>query len=340
MMQLQKIFILIVGVLLLNTKAILAQDHLYSQFYNAPNYLNPALNGQFEGDLRFNLIYRSQWTNVPGPLNYYTFSVDYQVPRFGGGIGLMVSQSAEGIAYFKKTNISAIYSYSAIFDNGALSFGLQAGLTNRKIDFERLVFSDQIDPVSGIIPGSTTSASALPYNNRSFFDTGFGINLVWGDFMVGGSMQHLNKPDQSFTGTRAPLAPRYNGHISYRIVTNSYADDEPAIIPSVVVFQQGTVRSYSAGMQYKTRNINLGLWYRGDGNQHDALVVSLIMDLFPRRDTYDKLRFGLSHDATLSKLSWGKTAGTTEGALNYEITFPNSTRPYDENSGKRCYDFY
>jgi len=86
-----------------------AQDHLYTQFYNAPNYLNPALNGQFNGDLRFNMIYRSQWTNLPGPLNYYTFSVDYQVPRFGGGFGLMVTKSAEGIAYYNKTNISGIY---------------------------------------------------------------------------------------------------------------------------------------------------------------------------------------------------------------------------------------
>ena len=29
-----------------------AQDNIYSQFFNAPIYLNPALTGQFEGDLR------------------------------------------------------------------------------------------------------------------------------------------------------------------------------------------------------------------------------------------------------------------------------------------------
>lgn len=327
-------------IVLLLVKPVYAQDHVYSQFFNAPNYLNPALNGQFNGDLRFNMIYRSQWTNLPDPLNYYTFAVDYQVPRFGGGFGLMATQSSEGIAYFKKTNISGIYSYSVIFDSGALSFGLQAGLTNRSIDFEKLVFSDQIDPETGIIPGSTSSASSLPYNRRSFFDAGAGINLVKGDLMIGFAVQHLNKPDQSFTGTKATLAPRYNGHLSYKILTNTYIDDAPAIIPSVVYFQQGTVKSYSGGLQFKTRNVNLGVWYRGDGDQHDAVVFSLILDLFPRRDTYDKLRIGMSHDATLSKISWGKTAGTTEGALNYEITFPRSYRPSNENSGKRCYDFY
>lgn len=331
---------LFLGLMCLTVSQLSAQDHLYSQFYNAPNYLNPALNGQFQGDLRMNLIYRSQYTNLQGPLNYYTFSIDYQVPRFGGGFGLMVTNSSESIAYYRKTNISGIYSYSAQFENGALSFGLQAGATNRRIDQERLVYSDQIDPVTGIIPGSASSASGLPYNNRWFFDSGFGVNLVLGNFMLGGAMQHLNKPNQSFTNTRDYLATRYNGHVSYRIVTNRYADDEPALIPSVVYFQQGKVQQISAGMQYKTRNINLGVWYRGSGMEQDAVVVSLILDLFPRRDTYDKLRLGLSHDATLSKLSWGKTGGTSEGALNYEIYFPNSNRPLNEGNGKRCYDFY
>ena len=319
-----------------------AQDHLYTQFYNAPNYLNPALNGQFNGDLRFNMIYRSQWTNLPGPLNYYTFSVDYQVPRFGGGFGLMVTKSSEGIAYYNKTNISGIYSYSVQFDNGALSFGLQAGLTNRKIDFEKLLFSDQLDPVTGIIPGSMSSASALPFNGRSFFDTGAGINLVKGNLMLGFSAQHINKPDQSLTGSKFALEPRYNAHFSYSITTNSYADEPPQLIPSVVYFQQGTVKEYSAGLQFKTRNVNLGFWYKGSGVQHDAVAFTLILDLFPRRDTYDKLRVGVSHDATTSKLSWGKTAGTTEAAVNYEIIFPNSSKSYfnNQNIGKRCYDFY
>src|ERR1700712_3953823 len=81
---------------------VLAQDHIYSQFYNAPNYLNPALNGQFDGDLRMNLIYRNQWSQIPGSLTYYTFSLDYQIPKFGGGVGLMITKSSEGTAYLNK----------------------------------------------------------------------------------------------------------------------------------------------------------------------------------------------------------------------------------------------
>lgn len=72
-----------------------AQDHIYSQFYNAPQYLNPALVGQFNGDFRINCIYRSQWTKISGPLNYYTVAADFNVSQFGGGFGLMATKSSE-----------------------------------------------------------------------------------------------------------------------------------------------------------------------------------------------------------------------------------------------------
>src|ERR1700733_1793510 len=83
-----------------------AQDHMYSQFFNSPLYLNPALTGQFQGDLRMNLIYRNQWTAVPGTLSYTSASIDLNIPQFGGGIGLLVTHSSEGTAYLNKTNIA------------------------------------------------------------------------------------------------------------------------------------------------------------------------------------------------------------------------------------------
>lgn len=111
-----------------------AQDHQYSQFFNAPVYLNPALNGQFEGDLRMNLIYRNQWTSLPGSPRYFTASIDYNIPQFGGGIGLMFTHGTEGASYLTKDNISGIYSYSVGSEGFVLSFGLQAGVTSRSIN--------------------------------------------------------------------------------------------------------------------------------------------------------------------------------------------------------------
>lgn len=321
-----------------------AQDHIYSQFFNSPLYLNPALNGQFEGDLRMNLIYRNQWSAV-GNLSYLTATVDFNIPKFGGGLGLMFTRSSEGTAYLNKNSVSGIYSYSVGSDDFVLSFGLQAGATNRKVDWSKLIFSDQIDSRLGYIPGSVSSAEPPAYNNKFYFDAGAGINLVYNNLMVGASLQHLNSPDESFTGTPSKLPVRSIAHASYRISLNPYDDYDdggPYLIPSVVYYNQGKTSSMSAGFQFKRRNINAGMWYRTNGaGGPDAVVVSLIFDLFINRDGNEKFRMGLSHDATTSRLNYTNTSGTTEGSLSYETSFPNSGNGYQKFEGnRRCYDFY
>jgi type IX secretion system PorP/SprF family membrane protein len=322
-----------------------AQDHLYSQFFNAPIYLNPALTGQFEGDLRMNLIYRNQWTSLPGNLVYTTASIDYKIPKFGGGIGLMFTRGAEGYAYLTKNNIAGTYSYSVGSEDFVLSFGLQAGITDRSIDFSKLVFDDQIDPSTGIIPGAVSAADALPFNNKFYFDSGAGVNLSTGDFNVGVALQHINQPNESFTGTPAKLPMRFTGHLSYRWDLNKddnlYDYEKSYIIPSVVYNQQSAAQALNAGLQYKRKSVNVGLWYRSAGfSGPNAIVLSFIFDLYINTDSGEKLRFGVSHDVPVSGLTYGNTAGTTEGSIGYETTLPNHEDDHKFEGARRCYDFY
>ncbi|MFA6085305.1 PorP/SprF family type IX secretion system membrane protein [Mucilaginibacter sp.] len=323
-----------------------AQDHMYSQFFNSPIYLNPALTGQFQGDLRMNLIYRNQYTSVPGSLNYISGSIDYNVPQFGGGLGLLFTRSAEGTAYLNKNNISGTYSYSVGSDAFVLSFGLQAGVTNRSIDYGKLVFSDQIDPRLGYIPGSVSAAEPPLYNNKFYFDSGAGINLTAGNFNLGGAAQHLNRPNESFTGTPSKLPIRGTLHASYRINLtwddNLDDEDKPYVIPSVVVYRQSKSQSVSMGMQYKRRSINAGLWYRSGGPAGpSSFVVSLIFDLFINKEGGEKVRFGVSHDVPAGGLNYTNSSGTTEGSIGYETTLPSRTNIEHKFIGaRRCYDFY
>ncbi|WP_345952436.1 PorP/SprF family type IX secretion system membrane protein [Mucilaginibacter sp. PAMB04168] len=336
----------ILSVMMLLTAAVTkAQDHQYSQFFNSPVYLNPALNGQFEGDLRVNMIYRNQWSSLPGALSYLTASVDLNIPKFGGGVGLMFTRANEGTAYYLRNNLAGIYSYSVGSDDFVLSFGLQAGIGNRTIDRSKLVFGDQIDPRLGYIPGSQSAADLGQLNNKFYFDAGAGINLVMGNFMAGGALQHINRPDQSFTGASAKLPMRATGHLSYRWDLNPYdnydEDEKSYVIPSVVMYKQASSTSLSAGMQYKRRSVNAGLWYRSGGQTGpSSFVVSFIFDLFINKDGGEKMRFGISHDAPTSKLNYSNTSGTTEGSLGYETTLPSRTGSPKFMGSTRCYDFY
>ena len=323
-----------------------AQDHMYSQFFNSPVYLNPALNGQFDGDLRMNLIYRNQYSSLPGNLTYLSASIDYNVPQFGGGIGLLVTRSSEGSAYLTKNNFAGIYSYSVGSEDYVLSFGLQAGVTNRSVDFSKLVFGDQIDPSLGYIPGSVTGADKPDFNNKFYFDAGAGINLTLKNFNIGGAAQHLNRPNESFTGTPYVLPVRATMHASFRYNLtrddNLDDDDKSYIIPSVVFYKQAQAQSISAGMQYKRRSVNAGLWYRSGGaGGPSAIVVSFIFDLFINREGREKLRFGVSHDVPAGGLNYGNTSGTTEGSIGYETTLPSRSGGEHKFLGaSRCYDFY
>ena len=316
-----------------------AQDHIYSQFFNAPVYLNPALNGEFNGSFRMNMIYRNQWSSISGDLNYMSASMDYQLPNFGGAVGLIVNSSSEGTAYLKKNNIAGIYSYSVGTDGFTASFGLQAGITNRKLDFSKLVFSDQLDPRLGFEGGASMAES--PYNdNKYYFDSGAGVNLVIGSAMIGASMLHLNNPDESFTGSRVYTPVRTAVHASYRYAldrSDPYDEEGTFLVPSVVFYKQAQATSISGGMQFKYRGVNAGAWYRSNGKgQSDSFVFSLIFDIFTNSYKNQKLRLGVSHDATTNKLNYSNTSGTSELSVGFE-TGEARDKGY---GGLKCYDFY
>jgi len=330
---------LLIGVLICISTIIKAQDHIYSQFFNSPVYLNPALTGQFKGSFRANMIYRNQWTAMEGDLSYLTASADYQFKEINGGVGLMVNSSNEGTAYMRKNNIAGVYSYNVGSDNFMASFGLQAGITNSSVDFSKLVFSDQIDFRTG--QDGSASMAEMPVNNsKYYFDAGAGVNFIVGNAMVGASMLHLNKPNESFTGTTLPTPIRTAVHASYRYALDRYDPyDESGsfLIPSVIYYKQAQASSMSAGIQFKKGAVNAGLWYRSTGKgANESFVFSLIFDIFTNPFKNQKVRLGVSHDASTGKVSYGNTSGSSEASVGFET---GEAREKGFSSVK-CYDFY
>lgn len=318
------------------TFGVKAQDHIFSQFYNAPIYLNPALAGQFDGSFRMNMIYRDQWSSVSGKLSYISVSADFKLPNSAGGVGLLANSSSEGLAALEKNSISGIYSYIVGDEHFSVAFGLQGGVTNRTLDFSKLVFSDQLDPRLGFT-GSTSQAEQPFNDNKYYFDAGAGANFILGNFMLGASVLHLNKPDESFTGSKVPTPIRSAAYASYKIDLSGFGTQSMLLVPSVVYYHQAESTSISAGMQFKYNGVNAGLWYRTGGDyKPDAVVLSFIFDIFTNRNKNQKVRLGFSHDATMNKLNYGNTSGTSEASVSFE-TGESADQKY--GAGK-CYEFY
>ncbi len=292
-----------------------AQDHIYSQPFLSPLYLNPAAAGTADNDLRVNAIFRKQWFSIPGGMNYFTASLDKYVRNLSGGVGLLATSSSEG--FIQRTNFAGAYSFEICSSNWELRMGLQAGVSNRRLDFNKLIFSDQLDQ-DGIIPGSVTAAEIAINNKKYYPDFGGGAMFFWRNtLMISGSANHINQPDESFTSnTESKLPIRWNGAMRYLLETENLY-----IVPGATYNRQAANQAWSIGCDVKSHYVNVGLWYRGNVNFQgsNAWVVTLTLDNFlGRGQNSDKLRFGMAYDATTGPLTYSRTGGSLEGAFEYQ----------------------
>ena len=72
---------LLLGLLLsIAISQVNAQDIHFSQFFEAPLLRNPALAGLFNGDLRFQMVYRNQWNSITDAYQTGSLNGEYKVP--------------------------------------------------------------------------------------------------------------------------------------------------------------------------------------------------------------------------------------------------------------------
>jgi type IX secretion system PorP/SprF family membrane protein len=325
-----------------------AQDPIFSQAYLSPIYLNPAATGAGEHDLRFSAIYRRQWWTIPSQFNYTALSVDKYIPSLKGGFGLLATHGSEG--YLKKTGIYGSYSYTvcsgtlSAADNGGmprwfLAMGLQFGVAQRRIDFSKLTFADQLD-VDGVIPGSVTAADIAVNNGKWLPDFGagsfFNYNLTDNSrLLLGLSAHHINRPDESLTSTadtaHSQLPVRWTGNMMY-----TYTNPERSWSYSLagLLYRQAQNNSLQVGAEVTQNNydISVGMWYRSSINfrDMDAFTVTLCINLSGRENTRQKIRAGIAHDAPMGRNRYSYTTGSSELGIVWDLD------TYQQDSDNPC----
>ncbi|MEO5893912.1 MAG: PorP/SprF family type IX secretion system membrane protein [Ferruginibacter sp.] len=309
----------------------IAQDPFFSQAFNAPLTLNPASAGNGEMDLRFTATYKRHFINVPSGMQYAAVGVDRYIKNLHGGVGLLLNTSREG--YLSKNSLHAIYSYALCLPDSRLHLGLQAGVANRGVNYDKLYFSNQIDN-TGIIPGSVSGVDRALNNNKYFADFAAGFIYYYRDkWMFGGGAHHINQPDESLTSnTYSQLPRKWFGYIRYKWDMDEEGDSY--FLPSVLFYKQAKNSSASFGCEYKNARMAIGAWYRTNMNftNSDAFVVTLSLDLFDRRyNETDRVRVGMAYDATTGKLGFSRSAGSGEAAFVWEKLTTNGIR-----SDERC----
>lgn len=137
-----------------STLSLHAQDPSFSQFYANRIYLNPAFAG-LESGITLSGVSRIQWVNADRGFKTFGASVETQLPYVGLGLGFHVMSNTEGIANLKSNQAGVVFSYTIPGEKSNIHFGMEGRLVQKSLDWDRLVFSDQLDPIYGVVQGSS-----------------------------------------------------------------------------------------------------------------------------------------------------------------------------------------
>jgi type IX secretion system PorP/SprF family membrane protein len=296
-----------------------AQDPEFSQYYSAPLYLNPAFAGTTDNH-RFIANYRNQWPNITRGYQTYAFSYDYNLYSLNSGVGLMMSTDKAGTAGLKSTELDFIYSYKFhIAEKWVIASGLNFGYGFRSMDFNKLIFADQLQFDSNV---PTDDPAAYNLGTAHYFDFDAGLLAYNSTFWFGFAASHLNTPNRSMINQESilPVKVSLHGGVRIPLYWGPFKKDRISVLsPSFVYKKQGNFDQLDVGAYFLYDPISIGLWYRGipvqqnakDNISQDAVVVILGFN-------FTHIEFAYSYDFTVSELG-PASGGTHELALKYKL---------------------
>ena len=320
--------ILIVGAFLISliipSEKVEAQDPQFSQFYAAPLYLNPAFAGSARCP-RIGLNYRNQWPALSKTFITYAASYDQHVDAISGGLGLIVLNDKAGEGTINTTTISGMYSYQLnVSRDFSIRMGLQATYVQKKLDWDKLYFGDQIDPRYGFV--YNTQEGRPDDLTKGYPDFSAGI-LAYSSKVYGGvAVNHMTEPDEAFIVEGSSALPmKITAHFGAMLPLGEtkvyrYAatrDEGTYISPNVLYQQQASFNQLNLGVYVLKSPLIGGLWYRSNfGKETFSSAESMIALIGIQKGLF---KFGYSYDVTISKLTTNATAGSHE--ISFGIQF-------------------
>ncbi|NEM96380.1 PorP/SprF family type IX secretion system membrane protein [Pontibacter burrus] len=301
-----------------------AQDVLFSQQYASRLYYNPAFAG-LGHDWSVSLHHRNQWPALNGAFVTNQLSADLLLPNTKSAISLLVQQDKAGIGGLQKLQAAAGYAYhTPLTDRLALSAGLQTSINSLSINYNNLVFGDQLSDNGQV---ALTSAEASTFEPVRYLSFSTGLLLYTNQLLFGVAASHLNKPEYGFAEkTRLPI--RFTANAVYKFYLdgspngNSFA--EKSVSPAVTIIHQENFTRLDVGLHTNYTPLSLGLVYKGvpatgGANQEQALTVIAGLQL-------NQLKIGVSHDVGITAFT-RQNGGATEISVVFErLTSDNMFR--------------
>ncbi|MDO9579128.1 MAG: PorP/SprF family type IX secretion system membrane protein [Bacteroidales bacterium] len=260
---------------------IKAQDPMFTQFYNNPLYYNPGTAGLNPG-MRVRINYRDQWPNLPNNFKTYSFNMDIaerSIPG-SGGLGLIFLNDKAGAGKLQTTSVGlSTAARVPIQENSVAQVGFSVSFVQKMINWNDLVFSDQLNPRYGNINPTAFQApdrSNVTYPDFAvggvyrFSETNLSITGIQGTFGV--AVHHVFRPNESLSGlnTRLPRKLVVHGDLvldvnqSYRSFYNRINNPKSLMLnPGFIYEKQGDFSTFSIGVNVLQSSVyTTGIWFR------------------------------------------------------------------------------
>lgn len=314
----KKLIILFVTCFCLGTNTGKTQDFHYSMYDSGPLFLNPALTGVVDGSWRIHLQHRTQWKAVNfKPYNNSLISFDMPVGKWGVGAQVMNARAGIGNYNALQGLVSAGYTVP-VSQNKAhvLSFGAQAGVTQKTIEYQLHTFDNQYVPTNGGgFDNTLNSGESFASNKEVVPVVNAGVMYYYTrqqsklNPFIGFSSFNLLEPRETYFGSNNKLPMRHYLHAGTRInLTELFY-----LLPKVLIMRQGNANEQTlacdAGYFLKNSEIWLvgGLVYRNK----DAAIISI----GARQDNYIAK---VSYDFNTSSLS---PSSSGRGGIEVSFTY-------------------
>jgi type IX secretion system PorP/SprF family membrane protein len=336
---------LAVSMILPAAMPVTAQDIHFSQFFETPLLRNPSLAGIFKGDIRAQMVYRSQWNNITDAYRTGSFNIELKKPIGRGDdfltIGGQVLYDRAGTIALTSTHLLPVLNYQKSLStdrNMYLSLGFMGGLVQRRIDQSKITTNSQyngseFDP--NLNSGENFSKTSYSYLDAS---VGMSFNSQLGqnennNIYAGLAYHHFNKSNRiSFYGNiDLEMKPKWVGSLgirmnvseeSYFTVYGDYSKQEN--------FQEtvaGFLYSYRLGDPEDPRYVlHLGTMYR----LKDALIPVAKLDI-------GHMAVSFSYDVNTSQL---RNASYGRGGFELSLGYQNfNNKDNSSSEAVRCPKF-
>lgn len=312
---------------LLSAIGAYSQDIHFSQFFEAPLLRNPSLAGIFNGDLRFQMVYRNQWASVTVPYKTGSFNTEYKMPIGSANdfltVGGQVVYDKAGSTNFQTVQVLPALNYHKALSgvkNRYLSAGFMAGYVNRSIDPSKVTTNNQYDG-SGYNPALSNGEPLVNYS-LGYWDGSAGVSFnsefgnsesINNNFFIGIAYHHFNRPKNSFYKTPGV---ELNAKWVYSMGLRFTLNDKNYYTVNIDYSSQGSYKETIAGVmgtfaldddiENGKYNLSFGAFIRWK----DALIPVIKLD-------YKPFSIAFSYDVNMSQL---KTASQGRGGFELSLT--------------------